>query len=97
MKSPGASVSDTIAVPQLLQACGPVIPPPGEFELIPTPDPPQAVSAHTPINTNIRCIRNTALFMALLLDLYLLRHAPSGLIFRLKIARAKCRLPPTLT
>jgi hypothetical protein len=67
MKSPGASVSDTIAVPQLLQACGPLILLPGE--LIPAPDPPQAASAPTAINTKIRHIRNAALFMTLLLDL----------------------------
>jgi hypothetical protein len=66
MKSPGASVSDTIAVPQLVQACGVlwlVL-----MELIPAPDPPQAVNADTPINTSIRRIRNTALFMALYMD-----------------------------
>src|SRR5580658_8013516 len=38
------------------------------MELIPEPEPPQAVSAHIPISTSIRRIRNTALFMALLLE-----------------------------
>jgi hypothetical protein len=86
MKSPGASVSDTIAVPQLVQACG-VLWPGGLMELIPVPDPPQAVSAHTPINTSICRIRDSALFMAVLLDLYLSSH-PWCRIFRLILVEA---------
>src|SRR6202044_623715 len=86
MKSPGASVMETTAMPQLLQACA------GLFEgaeelivLIPPPDPPQAARTHTAANQS-PCRIRIVLCMALLLIIRL--FAPSRRIFRLEKPQA---------
>src|SRR5579863_3241154 len=87
MKSPGASVMETTAMPQLLHACGVLCAGAEELiVLIPPPEPPQAASANTAANQSPRRIRIIVLFMALLLIIRL--FAPRARIFRLENSEA---------